>query len=94
MEVQPTLIEEIRVIQSTDLQLDRIKAEVPTGKAPGFVIHEDGALRFQNRVCVPTIEEFKRKILDEGHNTPYFIHPGGNKLYKDFKRTCWWSNMK
>ena len=65
--------------------MDRIKTEVLTGKIPGFVIHDDGTLRFQNQVCVPTIEELKRKIPDEGHNIPHSIQPGGNKLYKDLK---------
>ena len=49
-----------------DPQLDRIKIEVSAGKAPSFVIYEDGMPRFQNRVCFPAIEELKRKILDEG----------------------------
>jgi len=42
MEVQPTLIKEIRVAHNTDLQLERIRDEVLVGKAPGFIIHEDG----------------------------------------------------
>ena len=50
MEVQPTLIEEIRAAQSTYPQLDRIKTKVSIGKAPGFMIHEDGMLRFLNWV--------------------------------------------
>ena len=64
-----------------------IKTEVAAGKAPGFVIHEDGTLRFQNRIRITTIEELKSKILDEGYNTPHSVHPAGNKLYKDLKRT-------
>jgi len=39
MEVQPTLIEEIRAVQSMDPQLHRIKTEVSAGKVPSFVIH-------------------------------------------------------
>ena len=31
-------------------------------------------------------EELKKKLMEEGHNTPYLIHPGGDKLYKDLKR--------
>ena len=27
--------------------------------------------------------EVKRRLMDEGHNTPYFVHPEGDKLYKD-----------
>ena len=32
--------------------------------------------------------------MEEGHNTPYSIHPGGDKLYKDLKKVYWWPNMK
>jgi len=42
LEVQPTLIEEIRAVKSKDPQLDRMKTEVSEGKAPRFVIHEVG----------------------------------------------------
>jgi len=69
LEVQPTLIEEIRVAQTTDPQLKRIREEILVGEAPGFVVQEDGATRFHNRVCVPAVEAHKKKILDEGHNT-------------------------
>jgi len=61
IEVQPTPIEEIRAAKSTDPQLNRIKAEVLAGNAPGFMIHEDEMLRFQNWVYVLTIEELKKK---------------------------------
>ena len=94
MEVQSSLIKEIRAVQGTNPQLDKIKTEVLVGRAPSFLIHEDGTLRFQNRVYVLVIEELKKKILDEGHNTPHFVHPSGNKLHKDLKRTIWRSNMK
>ena len=94
LEAQPTFIEEIRLAQTTDPQLERIRGEILVGKAPGFVIHEDGTIRFHNCVCIPTAGALKKKILDEGHNTPHSIHPEGNKLYKDLKQTFWWSNMK
>jgi len=48
MEVQPTLINEIRAVQSTDPHLDMIKVEASSGKVPGSMIDEDGMLRFQN----------------------------------------------
>ena len=36
IEAQPILMEEIHVAQARDLQLERIKEEVPFRKAPGF----------------------------------------------------------
>ena len=75
IEAQPILIEEIRVAQAIDPQPERLREEILVGKAPKFVIHEDGTTRFNNRVCVPAVEELKKRILDEGHNTPHFIRP-------------------
>jgi len=43
---------------------------------------------------LPAINVHKMKILDVEHNTPHFVHPGGNKLYKDLKQTFWWNHMK
>jgi len=45
-------------------------------------------------VYEPVIEALKKKILDEGHNTPHSVDPGGNKLYKNLKQTFWCCNTK
>jgi len=68
MEAQPTLIEEICIAQATDPRLERIRKEILVGKALGCVIYEDDTMRFHNRLCIPTVEELKKKLLDEGHN--------------------------
>jgi len=75
-------------------QLERIKEEILVEKALGFIIHEEGIIRFHNWVCLPAAEALKKKILDKDHNTQHSIHPRGNKLYKDIKQTLWWSDMK
>jgi hypothetical protein len=36
----------------------------------------------------------KKRIMEEAHNTPYSVHPGGDKLYKDLKQNFWWDGMK
>jgi len=77
-----------------DPQLERIREEILVGKAPWFVIHEDGTIRIHNWVSILAVEALKKKILDEGHNTPHSVHPAENKLHKDLKQTFWWSNMK
>jgi len=85
LEAQPTLIKEIGVAHATDPQLEHIREEILVGKAPRFMIHEYGTIRFHNRVHVPAVEALKRKILDEGHNIPHSMHLGGNELYKNLK---------
>jgi len=44
LEAQLTLIEEIRLAQTTDPQLERIRGEILVGKPPWFIIHEDGTI--------------------------------------------------
>jgi len=94
IEARPALTEDIRIAQAMDPQLEQIREEILEGKAPEFVIHEDGTIRFHNQVYVPAVETLKKKILDEGHNTPHSVHSRRNKLYKYLKQTFWWSNMK
>ena len=54
----------------------------------------DGSLRYKGRWCLPKDDELKRRVMKEAHSTPYSVHPGGDKLYKDLKKTFWWPNMK
>ena len=69
--------------QESDPELQRIKQNLEKGKSPKFVVHEDGTLRFQNRLCVPKNEELRKQILEEAHNTHCSVHPGGTKMYRD-----------
>ncbi|XP_074316845.1 uncharacterized protein LOC141653098 [Silene latifolia] len=36
----------------------------------------------------------RKAVMTEAHCTPYSVHPGGDKLYKDLKRTFWWPEIK
>ena len=43
---------------------------------------------------MPNDEEVKKQILYEAHNTPYTMHPGTTKMYRDLKKYFWWPRMK
>jgi hypothetical protein len=58
-------------------------------EVPGFSIDQEGVLWYNGRLCVPNIEELKQLILKETHDTPYLIHPGGTKMYRDLKEQFW-----
>ena len=32
--------------------------------------------------------------MEEAHRTPYSVHPGSTKMYRDIRETYWWNNMK
>ena len=95
MTVKPSIFVEIREGQTGDVKLERIKKKLAEGKARDFKIHEDGSIRYKGRWCVPQkCTDLKRMILEEGHETSYSVHPGGDKLYKDLKKVYWWPRMK
>jgi hypothetical protein len=64
-----------------------MKLMVESGASSKFCIHEDGSLRFGNRLCVPNDPDLKGENLSEAHNTVYTIHLGGTKMYRDLKGT-------
>ena len=50
-----------------------------------FRLDERGVLWFEDRLVVPKNHELRNQILDEAHSSKLSIHPGGSKIYQDFK---------
>uniref|UniRef100_A0A2N9H8A8 Reverse transcriptase domain-containing protein n=1 Tax=Fagus sylvatica TaxID=28930 RepID=A0A2N9H8A8_FAGSY len=94
LSVQPTLTEKIKSSQGCDPQLMKIMEEVRDGNRLEFNISNDGALRFGDRLCVSKDSTIKREILEEAHHSPYTVHPGSTKMYRDLQKVYWWNNMK
>ena len=59
-----------------------------------FSLDESGALRFKGRLCVPQKAQVKDDILREAHHTPYTVHPGKTKMYRDLKKSFCWKRVK
>ena len=51
-------------------------------------------VRFRGCFCVPQKSDVKMDILREAHRTPYTVHPGETKMYRDLKQSFWWKRMK
>ncbi|KAK1663700.1 hypothetical protein QYE76_051859 [Lolium multiflorum] len=94
IELQPTLIGQIKEAQKGNASIDGIKSQIAAGKEPGFTVDEEGVLWYNGRMCVPSDSELKQVILKEAHDTLYSIHPGGTKMYQDLKEQFWWYGMK
>ena len=71
-----------------------MRKKVEEGEQSDFSIRDVGALVIGSRLCVPTTEELKRKILEEAHSSTYAMHPGRTKMYRTLKEYYWWSGMK
>lgn len=86
-----------------DEWLCKIRDELELGKALGFVVSDNGVLRFSSKSCVSEVDDLKKdimtekhqtNIMTEKHQTAYIIHPSSNKMYKDLRECYWWSGMK
>jgi hypothetical protein len=58
-------------------------------KAPDFTEDEQGTVRFKKRICEPKVEHLCQHILREAHDSPYSIHIGSTKMYRDLKEKYW-----
>jgi hypothetical protein len=94
IEVGSSLLQEIRRGQQEDEKVQEIKRNIKEEKSLGFSEDDEGVLWYKGRICVPNFKELKVKIFREAHESTYFIHSGGNKMYNDLKATYWWYGMK
>ena len=93
-QLRPILVDRILEAQLEDPYLMSMRRKVEEGEQSDFAIRDDGSLVIGFRLCFPTIEELKRKILEEAHNSTYPMHPGSTKMYRTLKEYYWWSGMK
>ncbi|WVZ80884.1 LOW QUALITY PROTEIN: hypothetical protein U9M48_028322 [Paspalum notatum var. saurae] len=93
-EAEPTLEEEINKYRKEDEKLREIRESLKKGEAPDFKEDEQGTLWYKNRICVPKVDNIRKLILSEAHDTAYSIHHGSTKMYYDLKERFWWPGMK
>jgi hypothetical protein len=94
MEVGSNPLQEIQKGKVEDEKIQEIKRNIKEEKSPGFSEDEEGVFWYKVRICVPSVKELKDKILREVHESAYYIHPKGNKMYHDLEATYWWYGMK
>jgi len=49
------------------------------------VIGDDDVLRYENRLCVPDVDDLERELMIETYQTVYTVYPSFTKMYKDLK---------
>ena len=43
---------------------------------------------------MPDVNDLRKLILSEAHDTAYSIHPSSTKMYYDLKECFWWYGME
>ncbi|XP_074300957.1 uncharacterized protein LOC141632297 [Silene latifolia] len=92
--IEPKLYDDIKRKQELVPKIQEWKIRVGDGTVSRFSIHTYGSVCFDGRCCVPSDVDLKKLIMTEAYCTPYSVHPDGDKLYEDLKKTFWWPDMK
>ena len=74
--------------------IDRLIRGETSSHLNRYSIDDKGLLRRDGRLCIPQTRDLVKKVLEEAHHSKMTIHPGGDKMYKDIKRTFFWNGMK
>ncbi|TYK14922.1 retrotransposon protein, putative, Ty3-gypsy subclass [Cucumis melo var. makuwa] len=92
--VQPTLRQRIIVAQLNDPYLFEKRRLAEAGQVEEFSISSDGGLMFERHLCVSADSPVKTEIFTKTNSSPFSMHHGSTKMYKNLKRVYWWRNMK
>ena len=50
-----------------------------------FMITQDEVLVMKGRMCVPNVDDLRKTIMEEAHNSAYTMHPSSTKIYQTIK---------
>ena len=91
---ESSFVTEVKRQQHEDPELRKLREKIPQQQHPLFELTGDGVLRYQGRLCVPSVGKLRTNILSEAHYSRYASHPGATKMYQDLRQVCWWNGMK
>nr|GFB93602.1 putative nucleotidyltransferase, ribonuclease H [Tanacetum cinerariifolium] len=49
-------------------------------------VDDDGVMWFEDRLCVPSDQALREKVMTEAHSSSFTVHPGSTKMYRDLKQ--------
>ncbi|KAD2394125.1 hypothetical protein E3N88_41102 [Mikania micrantha] len=93
-QIESNLISRIKEAQKEDGELWAITENLKIRKQSEFRIDENGVIWCGKRLCVPDNAALRESLLSEAHSSPFSIHPGSTKMYRDLRHHFWWNGMK
>ena len=85
---------DVKENQDSEPILLELKGAVHNQRVEVLSQGEDGVLRYKGRLCVPYVGELSKHILEEYHNSMYYIHPWATKMYRDLREVYCFNDIK
>ena len=76
-----SLVVEVKKGQHHDLVFIELKNSVLLKMNESFALGGDGILRYQDRLCVPDVDDLRTKNVSKAYGCKYLIYPGSTKMY-------------
>nr|GEX02588.1 putative reverse transcriptase domain-containing protein [Tanacetum cinerariifolium] len=74
---ESNLMLQIKEAQKDDDELWAIVQNIEDGKHIEFSVDDDGVVWFEDRLCVPSDQALREKVMTEAHSSPFTVHPDG-----------------
>ena len=91
---ESSLVVEVKQGQHLDPMLMELKDSMLIKMNESVALRGDDILRYQDRLCLPYVDDLRTRIVIEAYGSRYSIHPGYTKMYHDFRQIYWWDGMK
>ncbi|XP_042448982.1 uncharacterized protein LOC122033898 [Zingiber officinale] len=75
-------------------ELEELKVQLQELLDRGFIRPSVSPWGAPGRLCVPESPSVKEDLLQEAHRSRFAIHPGSTRMYRDLRRSYWWTGMK
>jgi len=77
---ESSLVVEVKEKQYNDPFLVQLKEGIQKHKTMAFTLGmDDGTLRYQGRLCVPNVDDLRKRIMTKDHTSRYSVHPSSTK---------------
>nr|GFA93896.1 retrotransposon protein, putative, Ty3-gypsy subclass [Tanacetum cinerariifolium] len=83
----------IQEAQKEDVELWAMLQKFEEDEQMKSRVDNDGVMWFRDQLCVPSYPTLREAVLLEAYNSPFSIHPGSTKMYKDLKQHFWWNGI-
>ncbi|GJR73874.1 hypothetical protein Tco_0086239 [Tanacetum coccineum] len=89
LKIEPNIILWIKEAQKDNGKLWVVIQYLKEGKQAEFWVDDHGVIWYGNMLCVLDDSSLREAILTEPYRSPFSIHPGSTKMYRDLKQNFW-----
>nr|GEV92487.1 reverse transcriptase [Tanacetum cinerariifolium] len=90
LKIKPNHILQIKEAQKEDGELWLVVQNMKKGKQEEFRVAKHGVIWYGNRLCILDVSSLREVVLSEAHSSPFSIHLGSTKMYRDLKQNVEW----